>query len=423
MRAQWPADKPLSVRISATDWADGGLSDEDALTIVRAFRGAGIDLVDVSTGQTVPDQKPVYGRMWQTPFADRIRNEVGIATMAVGNIYEPDHVNSIIASGRADLCAIARPHLANPAWTLEAAARQGYRPQWWPKQYLSGKSQLERNLQRAAPARRTRVVSSAVGNGARLAGRHAVVTGASRGIGAVIAAALAAEGVRVSLLGRDAGNLERVSDELGGKDRAFPIVADVTDPPSVQSAFAAARAPLRPRALADQQRRTGRERQIHRYRRGAVEPPVRGQSAPAPTSAHAQAVPDMLAEGFGRIVNIASTAGLRGAAYISAYVELEACGHRPDPLAGSRIREPEHHGERGVPGLRRHRHREETRSPTSEPRRAAATARRSQRWSPPIRSAGSIEPREVADTVMWLCRPGSESVTGQSIVLAGGEVT
>jgi anthraniloyl-CoA monooxygenase len=150
VRAQWPADKPLSVRISATDWMDGGLSDDDALTMVRAFRSAGIDLVDVSTGQTVPDQKPVYGRMWQTPFADKIRNELGIATMAVGNIYEPDHVNSIIASGRADLCAIARPHLANPAWTLEAAARQGYRPQWWPKQYLSGKTQLERNLQRAA---------------------------------------------------------------------------------------------------------------------------------------------------------------------------------------------------------------------------------------------------------------------------------
>jgi anthraniloyl-CoA monooxygenase len=150
VRALWPADKPLSVRISATDWMEGGLSDDDVLTIVRAFRDAGIDLVDVSTGQTVPDQHPVYGRMWQTPFADRIRNELGIATMAVGNIFEPDHVNSIIASGRADLCAIARPHLANPAWTLDAAARQGYRSQWWPRQYLSGKAQLERNLQRVA---------------------------------------------------------------------------------------------------------------------------------------------------------------------------------------------------------------------------------------------------------------------------------
>jgi anthraniloyl-CoA monooxygenase len=149
VRAEWPADKPLSVRISATDWAEGGLSEADLLSIVRALRDAGIDLIDVSSGQTVPWQKPVYGRMWQTPFADKVRNEIGIATMAVGNIYEPDHVNSIIASGRADLCALARPHLANPAWTLEAAARLGYGAQWWPKQYLSGRQQLERNLERA----------------------------------------------------------------------------------------------------------------------------------------------------------------------------------------------------------------------------------------------------------------------------------
>jgi anthraniloyl-CoA monooxygenase len=140
----------LSVRISATDWADGGLSEDDLLLIVRAFKEAGVDLIDVSTGQTVPWQKPVYGRMYQAPFADKVRNEIGIATLAVGNIYDPDHVNSIIAAGRADLCAIARPHLANPAWTLEAAARQGYEDQWWPKQYLTGKHQLERNLQRAA---------------------------------------------------------------------------------------------------------------------------------------------------------------------------------------------------------------------------------------------------------------------------------
>jgi anthraniloyl-CoA monooxygenase len=152
VRAVWPADKPLSVRISATDWAEGGLSSDDLLAIARAFQAEGVDMIDVSAGQTVPWQAPVYGRMWQTPFADLVRNEVGIATMAVGNIYEPDHVNSIIAAGRADLCALARAHLANPAWTLEAAARQGYREQWWPNQYLSGKSQLERNLQRAAQA-------------------------------------------------------------------------------------------------------------------------------------------------------------------------------------------------------------------------------------------------------------------------------
>ena len=150
VRAEWPRERPLSVRISATDWADHGLSEDELLTIARTFRDAGIDLIDVSTGQTVPWQQPVYGRMWQTPFADRVRNEVGIATIAVGNIYEFDHVNSIIAAGRADLCAIARPHLANPAWTLDAAARQGYTAQWWPPQYLSGKTQLERNMLRAA---------------------------------------------------------------------------------------------------------------------------------------------------------------------------------------------------------------------------------------------------------------------------------
>jgi anthraniloyl-CoA monooxygenase len=150
VRARWPGDRPLSVRISATDWATGGLGGQDLIALVRALADVGVDLIDVSTGQTVPDQSPVYGRMWQTPFADEIRNETGIATMAVGNIYEADHVNSIIAAGRADLCAIARPHLANPAWTLEAAARQRYDLQWWPKQYLPARPQLERNLGRSA---------------------------------------------------------------------------------------------------------------------------------------------------------------------------------------------------------------------------------------------------------------------------------
>jgi anthraniloyl-CoA monooxygenase len=152
VRAAWPQEKPISVRISATDWAPGGLSEEDVMQVARALKEAGADVIDVSTGQTVPSQVPVYGRMWQTPFADRIRNEVGITTLAVGNIYEPDHINSIVAAGRADLCAIARPHLANAAWTLQAAALQGYEAQWWPKPYLASKRQLERNLQRAQQA-------------------------------------------------------------------------------------------------------------------------------------------------------------------------------------------------------------------------------------------------------------------------------
>jgi anthraniloyl-CoA monooxygenase len=152
VRAVWPAERPLSARISACDWADGGLSEVDLLAIAAALKQAGADVLDVSSGQTVADQKPVYGRMWQTPFSDKLRNGIGIPTIAVGNIFEADHVNSIIAAGRADLCALARPHLANPAWTLSAAAEQHYQGQAWPAPYLSGKAQLERNLERAAQA-------------------------------------------------------------------------------------------------------------------------------------------------------------------------------------------------------------------------------------------------------------------------------
>jgi anthraniloyl-CoA monooxygenase len=148
MRAVWPQDLPMSVRISAHDWVEGGITPDDAVEIGRMFKAAGADMIDCSSGQVSKQQKPVYGRMYQTPFADRIRNEAGIATIAVGAISEADHVNSIIAAGRADLCAIARPHLANPQWTLLEAAKIGYHDVRWPVQYLSGKNQLERNLER-----------------------------------------------------------------------------------------------------------------------------------------------------------------------------------------------------------------------------------------------------------------------------------
>ena len=148
MRAAWPDDKPMSVRISAHDWVAGGITPDDAVEIARLFRAAGADLIDVSSGQVSKREKPIYGRMFQTPFADRIRNEAGIATIAVGGISEADHANSIIAAGRADLCAIARPHLANPAWTLLEAAKLGFTDIDWPKQYRAAKLQLERNLER-----------------------------------------------------------------------------------------------------------------------------------------------------------------------------------------------------------------------------------------------------------------------------------
>jgi NAD(P)-dependent dehydrogenase (short-subunit alcohol dehydrogenase family) len=263
-------------------------------------------------------------------------------------------------------------------------------------------------------------VSSHAGT-ARLAGRHAVVTGASRGIGAVIAAVLAGEGVCVSLLGRDAGNLQRVSDDLGGKGRAFPIVADLADPPSVQSAFAAARGHFGP---------------VHLLINNA------GQAASAKFTdtdeglwsrlfavnltgtylATRQAVPDMLAEGFGRIVNIASTAGLRGAAYISAYASSK---HAVIGLTRSLALE---YAGRNItvnavcPGfVDTDIVKNAIADIKSKTGRSDSEALAALLATNPQRRL--VEPREVADTVMWLCRPGSESVTGQSIVLAGGEVT
>jgi len=124
MRAVWPDHKPMSVRLSASDWMPEGVDIYESAKMAKAFIDAGCDMIDVSSGQTHPDARPVYGRMYQTPLADHIRNEEGIPVMAVGNIYEPDHLNSILAAGRADLCCLARPHLSNPFWTLHAAAQQ-----------------------------------------------------------------------------------------------------------------------------------------------------------------------------------------------------------------------------------------------------------------------------------------------------------
>jgi anthraniloyl-CoA monooxygenase len=148
MRAVWPTDKPMSVRISAHDWAPGGNTPDDAVEMARLFKAAGCDVIDVSSGQTTRAAKPVYGRMYQTPFTDRVRNEAGILTMAVGAISEADHANSIIGAGRADLCAVARPHLADPAWTLHEAAKLQSRAVQWPQPYESGRDQLYREIAR-----------------------------------------------------------------------------------------------------------------------------------------------------------------------------------------------------------------------------------------------------------------------------------
>ncbi|MCZ4273253.1 bifunctional salicylyl-CoA 5-hydroxylase/oxidoreductase [Maritalea porphyrae] len=150
MRAAWPENKPMSVRISATDWVgDGGVTPEESVEIAKMFSETGIDIIDVSAGQTSKEAQPVYGRMFQTPFSDRIRNDTGLKTMAVGNVYEPDHVNSILMAGRADLVCLARPHLANPYWTLHAAAALGDKQTNWPDPYHPGRDQMMRLAERA----------------------------------------------------------------------------------------------------------------------------------------------------------------------------------------------------------------------------------------------------------------------------------
>jgi anthraniloyl-CoA monooxygenase len=145
MRNAWPDEKPMSVRISATDWKDGGITAGDSVAVARLFAEAGCDLIDVSTGQTVHDAEPVFGRMFQTPFSDEIRNEAGIATMCVGAITTADQINTIVAAGRADLVALARPHLVDPFFTMKAAAWYGAAGIHCPPQYLPGRDQVFRN--------------------------------------------------------------------------------------------------------------------------------------------------------------------------------------------------------------------------------------------------------------------------------------
>ncbi len=147
MREAWPQEKPMSVRISATDWAEGGITGDDSVAIAQAFAAEGCDLIDVSTGQTTARSRPVYGRMFQLPFSDQIRNEAGIATMCVGNITSADQINTIVAAGRADLVALARPHLVDPGFTLRAAAWYGVDCPV-PPQYQPGKDQIMRNTPR-----------------------------------------------------------------------------------------------------------------------------------------------------------------------------------------------------------------------------------------------------------------------------------
>jgi anthraniloyl-CoA monooxygenase len=139
VRDVWPAGKPVSARISATDWVDDGLSEEDMLAVGQLLKDAGLDIINVSTGQVTKDEDPIYGRMFQSPFSDQIRNEIGIPTIVAGNITSADQANTLVAAGRTDIVAFGRPIMNDPHFVLKAAARYGHTDQYWPPQYMSGK--------------------------------------------------------------------------------------------------------------------------------------------------------------------------------------------------------------------------------------------------------------------------------------------
>ena len=421
MRAAWPAHLPMSVRISAHDWAAGGNTPEDAVTIAQLFKAAGCDLIDVSSGQTTRVAQPVYGRMYQTPFADRIRNEVGIATMAVGAIFEADHVNSIVMAGRADLCALGRPHLADPYWTLHAAAQLGFHEVDWPVQYLSGKIAARAQPgARREPGRR-QYAGVAMASDLPLAGMHAVVTGGSRGIGRAVALRLARMGASLTLLARDRANLFDTVQTLGDGIECDAQACDVGDEQAVRAAFLAIERAGRRVAILVNNAGMAKSAKFGATDSALWDETLRTNLTGVFNCTRA-ALPALLEAPAGRIVSIASTAGLVGYRYVAAY-----CAAKHGVVGLTRALALELAASRVTvnavcPGytdteiVREAIANVVARTGRSEAdARAALTARNPQ--------GRLVDPEEVAGTVAWLCLPESQSITGQAISVSGGEVT
>ena len=413
MRAAWPEHKPMSVRISATDWVEGGITGEDAVEIAKAFAAAGADVIDVSAGQTSTRAKPIYGRMFQTPFSDRIRNEAGIATMAVGNIFEPDHVNSIIAPG-APTSAAWRGRIS-PIRTGRCTP---------PRSSATTRS---RGRCSTCPAG---ISSCAIGS-ARLSWRSRYER---RDGGRTGRAACGGDRWR-------ARHRRRGRADAGRRGRQGHADGPRRGPPEGQARNAADR----PGGALRRHRRGRRRRRVHRS--CAAFGPVAilvnnagaAESAPFVRTSLAllrrmlevnligtflcsrAALPDMLEAGFGRIVNVASIAGLKGAAYVSAYC---AAKHGVIGLTRALALETATKGITVNAVCPSYTDTDMTRAAVANivaktGRSAADAEMELVRKNPQGRL---IRPEEVAATVLWLCAPGAEAITGQAIAVAGGEV-
>lgn len=407
-----PGGKPVPARISANDWMrDEDVTPEEAVRIAAAFRHAGAGIIDVSAGQTSPRARPVHGRMFQTPFPDRIRNEAGIATMAAGNIREPGHVNSIPMAGPADIRCLARPHPSDPNRTLRAAAQQGYGDQARPKQYLTGKAQLERNPGRAADMAAIRGLKTMTGSG----DRHAVITGG--GIGAAAAGTPASAGARITVMGRKEGPAGEMAGRL---EHEQAVTRDVTDQASVDAAFAKARDGSGPvQILINNAGPAGSARS------GAIAGDHWETMLPVNLTGVfpcTQAVPrEMTDAGRGRIVTVAGTAGLTGYAYVAAYC---AAKHGAAGMTRALALEIERTGVTAnavCPGYT------ETDMPAAPPGNIAArtglSIRDARKTLPKDNPQGrSVTPEEAAETVLWPCGGGAASINGRAIAIDGGGV-